>query len=260
MRFNTVLPIVAITPASINAFHVGTTSNPAAVTTTSLEARRLMVPMLRRRRASSMFFPDVDRMFREMDEMMENTFSELSRPSSMLATYPQAQGMGLRQPLGFEVTQDEKEFKVTMNIADVEVKDIDLQLDPDGRVLRLKGNKVQEESGMKIQSSFEKALLLHPDVDTDKISATFDGGVLSIVAPKIVKEEVVEEKKSKKIDITVADSSADELKAVADTLDEANDEKTPSVTSRLDEETMDNKATADKDIPEKKWPVRDFPY
>ena len=117
-----------------------------------------------------MFFPDVDRLFREMDEMMEDSFVQLSRPS-MLAQYPQAQGMGLSQPLGFDVTPDDKEFKVTMNLGDVQVNDVDLQLDSDGRVLRLKGNKVQEEGGMKIQSSFEKAILLHPEVDSEKISA-----------------------------------------------------------------------------------------
>ena len=196
-------------PAVTQAFHVGSTNfNPTAITSTSLEARRMLVPMLRSRRpASSMFFPDVDRMFREMDEMMESSFAEFSRPSSMFALneYPQAQGLGLRKPLGFDVTQDEKEFKVTMNLGDVDVKDVDLQLDADGRVLRLKGNKVQEDSGMKIQSSFEKAILLHPDVETDMISASFDHGVLSIVAPKVIKDEVVEEKKPMKIDIHVTE-------------------------------------------------------
>jgi len=266
MRFNTVIPILAFT-APINAFHVGSiTTNPTGVTSTSLEARRLMVPIVRRRPTSSMFFPDVDRMFREMDEMMESSFAEFSRPS-MLARYPQAQGMGLRQPLGFDVTQDDKEFKVTMNLGDVEVKDVDLQLDSDGRVLRLKGNKVQEEGGMKIQSSFEKAILLHPDVDPEKISASFDGGVLSIVAPKVFEEVMAEEKKSKKIDIHLIEAKHDDAGAVADTLRPKNDEL-PSAPTRLAVETMKNEkvdmkksaAASENEKPEKKWPARDFPY
>lgn len=194
MRFNTALSTIAFAPAS-NAFRAGSTAaNPTGITSTSLQARRLMVPMLRRSRPS-VFFPDVDRMFREMDEMMESSFPELSsRPSSMmLDKYPQAQGLGLRQTLGFDVTQDEKAFKVSMNLGDVEVKDLDLQLDSDGRVLRLKGNKLHEEGGMRVQSSFEKAILLHPNVDTDQISASFDHGVLNIVAPKVLKEETLEE-------------------------------------------------------------------
>jgi HSP20 family protein len=274
MRFTSAISMLTLAPAAIHAFHVGsttTTANPTGITSTSLEARRLMVPMLRRSRpSSSMFFPDVDRMFREMDEMMESSFSELSRPaSSMLALgkYPQAQGLGLRQPLGFDVTQDEKEFKVAMNLGDVELKDIDLQLDADGRVLRLKGNKVQEEGGMKIQSSFEKAILLHPNVDTEKISAKFDGGVLSIVAPKVY-EEVVEEKKPKKIDIHVTDSASEEVKAaIEDHVEAPEENEVPSAPTHLAIENMKNQKVdtkkneaVNKEIPEKKWPVRDFPY
>lgn len=48
----------------------------------------------------------------------------------------------LRQTLGFGVTHDEKAFNVSMNLGNVEVKDLELQLDLDGRVLRLKRNKL----------------------------------------------------------------------------------------------------------------------
>ncbi|KAL3800734.1 LOW QUALITY PROTEIN: hypothetical protein ACHAWO_013276 [Cyclotella atomus] len=257
MRFNTAIPILAFA-APINAFHVGSiTTNPTGYPS--------------RRPASSMFFPDVDRLFREMDEMMEDSFVQLSRPS-MLAQYPQAQGMGLSQPLGFDVTQDDKEFKVTMNLGDVQVNDVDLQLDSDGRVLRLKGNKVQEEGGMKIQSSFEKAILLHPEVDSEKISATYNGGLLSIVAPKVFEEEVEEEKKKpKKIDIHVSEAKPDDVKvkAVADTHHAADHDELPSAPTRLAVETMKNERVetkksgsdaAGQESPEKKWPARDFPY
>ena len=264
MRFNTAISALAFSPVATQAFHVGSTnSNPTAITSTSLEARSMLAPMIRRRRAASTtFFPDVDRIFREMDEMIESSFDEFSRPSSMLTLkeYPQAQGLGLRQPLRFDVTQDEKEFKVTMNLGDVDLKDIDLQLDADGRVLRLRGNKVQEDSGMKIQSSFEKAILLHPDVDKDLISASFNQGVLSIVAPKVVKDEVVEEKKPMKIDIHVTEAKSE--------MDATTPEpELPNTPTRLAVETMKNEKVAtekspveDKDEYEKKWPIRDFPY
>jgi HSP20 family protein len=214
-----------------------------------------------------MFFPDIDRMFQEMDEMMESSFSGLSRrPSSMLAfeKFPQAQGLGLRQPLGIEVSQDENEFKVSINLSDVEAKDLDLQLDSDGRVLRLKGQKVQEESGMKIKSSYEKAILLHPDVDTDKISASFSDGVLSIVAPKVEKKEDLEEKKPKKIDIHV-EANAEEPTAVVTDDAASHQVESPKASTRLAIENMTNekaevKKTTDYAVGEKKWPARDFPY
>eukprot|EP00804_Cyclotella_cryptica_P020667 CCRYP_003468-RA/>CCRYP_003468-RA protein AED:0.46 eAED:0.46 QI:0/-1/0/1/-1/1/1/0/274 len=274
MRFTSALPFITLAPAVTNAFHVGSIpSNVAPITSTSLEARRLMVPVLRRcRPSSSIFFPDMDRMFQEMDEMMESSFAELPRPSSMLSlkNFPQAQGLGLRDTFGFDVIQDEKEFKVSVNVSDVDAKDLDLQLDPDGRVLRLKGKKVQEEGGMKIQSSFEKAVLLHPDVDNEKISASVSGGVLSIVAPKVVKEDHLEEKKTKKIDIHVTKAKSEEPMVTPDDHDVvsvSDVEASHSVPTRLAVETMKNEKvemkkseTADKEVGEKKWPVRDFPY
>jgi HSP20 family molecular chaperone IbpA len=144
-----------------------------------------------------MLFPDIDRVFREMDEMMESSFADLSLPNSRLdlEKFPQARGLGLRDNLGFEVTEDDQEYKVSMKLYGIDAKDLNLLLDADGRVLRLKGNTVQEDRGMKIQSSFEKAILLHPDVDTDKISACFDGGVLRIAAPKVQKNEYLDESK-----------------------------------------------------------------
>ena len=271
MQINIAIPIFALILASTDAFHVGyTTQTPNVVTSTSLEARRLMVPILSRPRpSSSMLFPDVNRIFREIDEMMESSFSELSLPSSMLATYPQARGLGLHQSLGFDITEDEKEFKISMNLSGVEVKDVDLHLDSDGRVVRLKGHRVQEEGGMKISSSFEKAILLHPDVDTEKISASLDGGVLNIVAPKIAKEEVVEEKKASKIHIHVAEAKSEETNGVTNdnnvALPDEND--SPNVSTHLPVESLKNekvqkktKKSVSNDNNEKKWPARDFPY
>jgi len=273
MRFNITLSLITLTPAVIDAFHVGSIANQFAPTTsTSLEARRLMVPMLRRRRpSSSIFFPDIDRMFQEMDEMMENSFAELSSPSSNLSLekYRQAQGIGLRDAFGLDVIQDETEFKVSVNVSDVDAKDLDLQLDPDGRVLRLKGKKVQEEGGMKIQTSFEKAVLLHPDVDTEKILASVSGGVLRIVALKVMKEDHLDETKTRKIDIQKNTAKSEEPKATLDdhTLQTAEKEASPSAPTQLaventktEKDEMKKSKTNEEAVREKKWPVRDFPY
>jgi HSP20 family molecular chaperone IbpA len=270
MRFNYALPLLAI-PSSISAFHVGPTINPATATSTSLEARRLMVPMIRTRRPSPpMLFPDIDRVFREMDEMMESSFADLSLPNSRLdlEKFPQARGLGLRDNLGFEVTEDDQEYKVSMKLYGIDAKDLNLLLDADGWVLRLKGNTMQEDGGMKIQSSFEKAILLHPDVDTDKISACFDGGVLTIAAPKVQKNEYLDESKIQKIDIKfVASKAADPKAATEDNNVTSVNEKPSTVPTRLAVESMKNekvnmkkKSTSDYADGDKKWPARDFPY
>lgn len=269
MRFNIALSLITLAPAVINAFHVGSVANHFhPITSTSLEARRLMVPVLRRRRpSSSIFFPDIDRMFQEMEEIMETSFTELSLPSSNLSLdkFPQAQGLGLRDAFGMDVIQDETEFKVSVNVSDLDVKNLDLQLDPDGRVLRLKGKKVQEEGGMKIQSSFEKAVLLHPDVDTEKISASVSGGVLRIVAPKVVKDDHSDETKTRKIDIQVTKAKSEEPTATLE--DHVVVEASARAPTRLAVESMKTEKvemkkskTTKEEMGEKKWPVRDFPY
>lgn len=198
---------------------------------------------------------------------METSFAGLPRPSSNLSLekFPQAQGIGLRDSFGLDVIQDEKEFKVSVNVSDLEAKDLDLQLDPDGRVLRLKGKKVQEEGGMKIQSSFEKAVLLHPDVDTEKISASVSGGVLRIVAPKVVKEDHLDETKTRKIDIHVTKAKSEEPTATLE--DHAITEASASAPTRLAVENMKSEKfemkkskTTKEEVREKKWPIRDFPY
>ena len=53
---------------------------------------------------------------------------------------------------------------MAVHVPDVEAKDVDLQLDHDGRVLRLKDDRTHEEGDMKVQSRFEKAILVSPDV------------------------------------------------------------------------------------------------
>ena len=82
------------------------------------------------------------------------------------------------------------------------MEDIELQLDHDGRVLRLKGEKNNEEEGMTVSSTFEKAILLSPDVDTSQLEASLSGDTLTVVAPKV--ENAKHE--SKKIDIKIMDA------------------------------------------------------
>lgn len=204
MRLDTAtsLIILAAAPALTHGFHVA--ARPAATSTsTSLSARPSLFPILRR---SELVFPDVDRMFEEMNEMMES--SRFPRPSFSLLGGDVPGGLRLRRPLGFEVTQDEKEYKVAVHVPDVDARDVDLELDHDGRVLRLKGDRTHEDGGMKVHSRFEKAILLSPDVDTTKLAANMSGDTLTVVAPKIERKAALDQAESKKIEIKVVEPNA----------------------------------------------------
>jgi HSP20 family molecular chaperone IbpA len=254
MFLKSAIVFVASTLALAHAFHVAPTITKTHAST-SLAARGSMFPILRRSRQSLMF-PDFDRMFEEMDEMMESSLATLPRsPLSRLEkTLPG--DLQLRRPLGFEVTQNENEYKVSMHVPDVDVKDLDLQLDHDGRVLRLKGERKHQEGGMTVQSRFEKAILLSPDVDTTKLVANASGNTLTVVAPKIVEKDALEKFEIKKIDIHVGEPE------LQDSLGQATDCITAETHLAI-ENLKDQKVEVKKNVEtkeEKKWPVKEFPY
>jgi len=193
--------------------------------------------------------------------MIESSFTSLSRPSPSLLSRDNMTTR--RRPLGFEVTEEEKEYKIAVHVPDVDANDINLQLDNDGRVLRLKGDRSREAGGMKVQSRFEKAILLGPDVDTSKLAANMSGDSLTIVAPKTIeKKEALEKTESTKIEIKIGESNTAKLK---DIVENETTESKKKVPTRLAIENMKKEEPVEEakyfDVQAgKKWPARDFPY
>ena len=193
--------------------------------------------------------------------MIESSLTSLSRPSHSVLSRDNMTSR--RRPLGFEVTEEEKEYKIAVHVPDVDANDINLQLDNDGRVLRLKGDRSREAGGMKVQSRFEKAILLGPDVDSSKLAANMSGDSLTIVAPKIEKKEALEKTESTKIEIKIGESNTAKLK---DIVENETTESKKKVPTRL---AIDNMKKEEPPVEEakysdvqagKKWPARDFPY
>ena len=208
------LAIVASHALMTDGFHV--TSSPATGRiTTSLAARRSLFPVLRR---SDIFFPDIDRMFEEMQEFDNSLATAFPRPSLSLLRGDTNKELASARLSGIEVTQDDKNYKVEFVIPDMEEKDIDLQLDSDMRTLRIKGDKKYNDGDMTVHSRFEKAILLSPDVDTKNLVANMSGGVVTVVAPKI-EMEASDKALSKKIEIKIVEPEAameDSVEASAD--------------------------------------------
>ena len=101
------------TPALTHGFHVAGKEG-ASRGVSSLAARRAtLFPIVRRR--TTPFFRDMDQMVEEMDAMMDGSLAMLQRP---LAN-PQ-----LRRPLGgFDVAQDENEYRVSIAAPGVDAND-----------------------------------------------------------------------------------------------------------------------------------------
>ena len=117
---------------------------------------------------------------REMNRVFDSFFRGSGATASTLA------------PLGWtaawphvEVSETEQEVKVVAELPGLEEKDLEVTLH-DG-VLTLSGEKA--ESGGAVYSErwhgrFRRALQLGPDVDPDRVAASFRDGVLTVAVAK----------------------------------------------------------------------------
>jgi HSP20 family protein len=96
-----------------------------------------------------------------------------------------------------DITENEKEFSLALELPGVSKKDIKLSLE--GDCLTIEGEKKAEheekEKGCthieRSYGSFRRVIPLNADVDEGKIKATFEEGVLTVRLPKSKKAEKV---------------------------------------------------------------------
>ena len=85
-----------------------------------------------------------------------------------------------------EVSETDKEAKVVAELPGMEQNDVEVSLH-DG-VLTLKGEKKAENDGAlyseRWHGQFQRSLQVGPDIDPDKVSASFNNGVLTITLAK----------------------------------------------------------------------------
>jgi len=85
-----------------------------------------------------------------------------------------------------EVSESDNEVKVIAELPDMEQKDVEVSLHEG--VLTLKGEKKSENEGAvyseRWHGQFQRSLQLGPDVDPDKVNASFKNGVLTVTLAK----------------------------------------------------------------------------
>lgn len=120
---------------------------------------------------------------REMNRLFDDAFRGFNLPYFGGTS----SSWGMMSP-GVELSENDKEFRITAELPGVEEKDIDIVID-DG-VLILRGEKRSETDDKERQFSeryygrFERRLHLGNDVEEDKVTASFRNGVLTVVLPK----------------------------------------------------------------------------
>ena len=99
--------------------------------------------------------------------------------------------------LNYEINEDESKIVLTLDVPGVKPLDINIDLEQEGKVLRVKGLRRGKSSykNQKIQSQFEQVFTIDPNVlDVKKLEANMTDGVLVLTAPKLKKAKGKEEK------------------------------------------------------------------
>lgn len=128
---------------------------------------------------------------------MERTFDDFFGGGFGLTPYNRG---GFMESFGsftpqVDVTENDKEVRITAELPGLEEKDIDVSLSND--VLTISGEKKAEKEDKgdnyyrmeRSYGSFQRSIPLPSEVDTDKCDAIFKNGVLQITLPKIPSKE-----------------------------------------------------------------------
>jgi HSP20 family protein len=93
---------------------------------------------------------------------------------------------------GYEIKEHNGTYEIAVHVPDgVNASDVAVELENDGTVLNVSGERRQEDENGKLLSAmrFGKRFTIGTNVDTDNITANLSNGVLVLTAPKIETEQ-----------------------------------------------------------------------
>ncbi|MDY0041565.1 MAG: Hsp20/alpha crystallin family protein, partial [Desulforhabdus sp.] len=125
-------------------------------------------------------FRELGTLRKEMDNLLNRFFGKSSL----------AEAFGEEWSPTMDVSETESSIVVKAELPGLEVKDLDVSMS--GDVLTIKGEKRKEEEekgehhyySERYYGSFQRSFRLPTTVQSDKIEASFENGVLKIILPK----------------------------------------------------------------------------
>lgn len=155
------------------------------------EGKATTVPIARPESPVSLFESSLHPMMqlhREMDRLFENAFRSFGL-SPFRTESPSLSATGLMKPQ-VDVTANEKEYTITVEVPGVDEKDIKVEIA--GNTMTIRGEKKLEKEKKdtnyycmeRSYGSFQRILTLPEDADEEKVEAEFRKGVLSINIPR----------------------------------------------------------------------------
>lgn len=111
---------------------------------------------------------------------------------------------GLPVNPAFDLVEKDKEYEVTAELPGIDEKDVEIKLN--NHLLTVKGEKSESKEAKEKDyylserryGSFQRSFQVPDGVDTDKIEATFAGGILTVRLPKTAEARSAERKISVK--------------------------------------------------------------
>ncbi len=84
----------------------------------------------------------------------------------------------------FEITENDKQFRLAVDVPGMKTDNLKIELEDDGRVLHMSGGRKFKSDKSYEEYKFDKHFKLGRNVDTSKITAHLSDGVLVLTAPK----------------------------------------------------------------------------
>ena len=130
---------------------------------------------------------------REMNRLFDNVFRGAGLPAGGGGQVQGGTGQFVTAPMN--VSETEREIRITAELPGVTEQDIDISLNDD--VLTIRGEKKFEEQGEKENfhfversyGTFQRSLRLPYPINPDQVQASFENGVLTIALPKAAQQE-----------------------------------------------------------------------
>ena len=128
----------------------------------------------------------------------DNFFNELMLSGSVLGIPPslarfKADTMRHSSPR-YEVSENEKQFRLAVDVPGVKPDNMKIELENDGRVLHMSGGRKEKTDTSYEEYKFDKRFTLGRDLDTSKITAHLSDGSLVLTVPKKEKLPPVRQK------------------------------------------------------------------
>lgn len=148
----------------------------------------------------------------------------------------------------YEITDDDEKFLVAIDVPGVKADGIQINLEEDGQVLSIAGQRESTtgsiDSTSRFTSRFAQKFYLDPTVDIDNFTANLKNGVLVVTAPKDMKRI---EMNIRSIPITTTDEVIAEEEEEEEAVDVPQNDAEDTIKAEAEAEEDEGEGDADHD-------------